>query len=223
MNEFTQRQLGISGEKIVTWPLFAADPDAPQATRWQPGQLVRIGSLGRLHPVKGYDVLIRALAKVRQMAPSGAPFEVAIGGEGNERSRLTDLARREGATNISFSGFCAEPRQFLASLHLYVQPSKSEGFCVAAHEAMQAGVPVIASNVGELAHSVVSGETGLLVPPGDPSALAAAIRSCVGEPKKLKMMGEAARERLLSRFSEAEFRRGAVEIVERLERLSRAS
>jgi glycosyltransferase involved in cell wall biosynthesis len=111
----------------------------------------------------------------------------------------------------------------LASLHLYVQPSKSEGFCVAAHEAMQAGLPVIASDVGELSQSVITGETGVLVPPGNPDALAEAIKSCISTPERLKKMGEAGRARLLSRFSESEFRRGAKEIVGRLEQLCRAS
>jgi glycosyltransferase involved in cell wall biosynthesis len=224
VNEFTQRQLGVSADKVVTWPLFAADPDAPQAPAWRPGQKVRVGSLGRLHPVKGYDVLIRALAKLSVSAPDDSPeIEVVICGEGGDRSRLTDLARETGVSILSLSGFCAEPRQFLAGLHLYVQPSKSEGFCVAAHEAMQAGVPVIASTVGELARSVKSGQTGLLVPPGDPAALADAIQSCVSRPETLKTMGDAGRARLLSCFSDTEFRRGAGEIVGRLEQLSRAS
>lgn len=222
VNAFTQSQLGISADKVVTWPLFAADPGAPQAPTWRPGQKMRVGSLGRLHPVKGYDVLIRALAKLSVAAPDHSPeIEVVICGEGGDRSRLTELAREMGVSSLSLSGYCADPRQFLAGLHLYVQPSKSEGFCVAAHEAMQAGVPVIASTVGELARSVESGETGLLVPPGDPAALADAIQLCVSKPERLKTMGEAGRARLLSRFSEKEFLRGAGEIVGRLEKLSR--
>lgn len=223
VDAFTRSQLGVSRDKVVTWSLFAADPSAPQRSPWQPGQKVRLGSLGRLHPVKGYDVLIRALARIRnRVQPELPQIEAIVAGDGSDRTRLVELAKSMRVTNISFTGFCAEPRQFLANLHLYVQPSKSEGFCVAAHEAMQAGLPVIASNVGELAHSVVVNETGVLVPPEDPDALAAAIESCISTPGKMKRMGDASRARVSTRFSQAEFCRKASEIVERLEQLSRA-
>lgn len=223
VNAFTRSQLRVSRHKVVTWPLFAADAGAPQGKPWRPGEKLRLGSLGRLHPVKGYDVLIKSLAQIRDIGLDGLPIEVVVAGEGSDRERLVELAQSFGLSNISFSGFCAEPRQLLASLHLYVQPSKSEGFCVAAHEAMQAGLPVIASDVGELSQSVITGETGVLVPPGNPDALAEAIKSCISTPERLKKMGEAGRARLLSHFSESEFRRGAKEIVGRLEQLCRAS
>jgi len=224
VNEFTRNELSVREENVTTWPLFAADPDAKQALPWRSGQEVHLGSLGRLHPVKGYDTLIEALALARELDPAVfRSTKVSIAGEGDDRGRLVDLAERSGLENLAFKGFCAEPREFLASLHLYVQPSRSEGFCVAAHEAMQAGLPVVASAVGEIANSLVSGETGIAVPPGNSRALALAILRCASAPENLKRMGEAGRNRLLTRFSEAEFRRGAKEIVERLERLSLAA
>jgi glycosyltransferase involved in cell wall biosynthesis len=224
VNAFAQSELRVSELNLMTWPLFAADPDAIQAPPWQPGQLIRIGSLGRLHPVKGYDILIEALALVRELNPDAFhSIHVSIAGEGGDRRRLVALARQAEVENLTFMGFCAEPSHFLAGLDLYVQPSRSEGFCVAAHEAMQAGIPVIASAVGEIANSLVSGETGISVPPGDSRALALAILRCVSAPEDLKAMGEAGRRRLLSRFNEAEFRAGAERIVRRLERLSLAT
>ncbi|HET6941952.1 MAG TPA: glycosyltransferase family 4 protein [Sphingomicrobium sp.] len=221
---FTVRELGVSCGDIITWPLFAADPGAPQGRPWMPGERIRIGSLGRLHPVKGYDVLIEALALIQSESPQTVPdITVTIAGEGQDRSRLTDLLAQTGLENVAFSGFCAQPRDFLSGLHLYLQPSRSEGFCVAAHEAMQAGLPVIGSTVGEIANSIVGGVTGELVPPGDARALASAILKSVSSPARLKGMGDAGRCRLLSIFSDEEFRRGARRIVERLEQLCRES
>ena len=207
----TMERLGVEPERLLVWPLFAADPAAPRAVPWRPGEAIRIGSLGRLHPVKGYDVLITALAKLRGTLPV---MTVTVAGEGTERAALVAQARAMGVT-INFSGFASDPRAFLAGLHLYLQPSRSEGLCVAAHEAMAAGLPVIASAVGELPSSIVPG-TGDTVPPGDPAALADAIRAMLAEPEKLATMGEAARHRVMDRFGPDRFAAFAQAVAERL-------
>ena len=218
---FTAAQLGVPEEKLSTWPLFFADPVVPQAAAWQPGQMVRIASMGRLHRVKGYDVLIAALARRHNQGVNNPPFEVAIAGEGAERERLQASIDQAQLTNVRLAGFVGDPRQFLAAQHLYVQPSRSEGFCIAAHEAMQAGLPVIASSVGEMANSILPGVTGALVPPGDPDALAAALARCLAKPAELHAMGAAARERLLTRFSRDRLQETACAIYRRVGELSR--
>lgn len=213
----TAERLGVEPDRLVLWPLFAADPDAPTARPWRPGEPVRLGSLGRLHPVKGYDVLIAALARLRTggLGPM-APFEVAIAGEGEERQRLQALIDAASLTTVSLVGFRERPRDFLAGLHLYLQPSRSEGLCVAAHEAMQAGLPTLVSAVGELPHSVVDGETGLVTPPDDPQALALALATLLAQPGRLEAMGNAARRRVLDRFSAGAFESAGAGILERL-------
>lgn len=211
--ELTHVRLGVPYERLVCWPIFAADPDAPRAAPWRPGEVVRVGSLGRLHPVKGYDLLIEALAR---LADGATPFEVVIGGDGEQRAALQSLATVRGVRNLRFAGFVEDTRGFLAGLHLYVQPSRSEGFCVGAHEAMAAGVPVLASSVGELPHSIIPGATGALVPPGDPVALAAALAGLLGRPEHLAAMGEAGRARVLERASAAAFADTGAAIVARL-------
>ena len=208
---FTIEQLGVTEQRLMRWPIFRADPDAPQARPWQPGQPLRIGSLGRLHRVKGYDVLADALAL---LAARGIDARVTIGGEGSERAALT----RPG---LDLAGYVERPRDFLAGLHLYLQPSRSEGLCVAAHEAMQAGLPVIASAVGELAYSIVPGESGWLVPPGEAAALATALEQAIGAPDRLAAMGVAGRTRLFDRFGPARFEQAGRAIVERMRTLSR--
>jgi len=213
----TAQRLGVEPGRLVCWPIFAADPAMPQACARQPGGPVRIGSLGRLHPVKGYDVLIRGLAKLKASGyEPPVPAEVVIAGDGAERERLKALARSTGVTNLHFQGYTESPRDFLSTLHLYVQPSRSEGFCIAAHEAMTAGLPVIASAVGELPYSIRQGVTGLTVPPGDADALAEALKALLDDPARLGGMGQAARADMLSRFSWDHFEATGRSIVERI-------
>jgi glycosyltransferase involved in cell wall biosynthesis len=218
---FTTKELHVPPAKLVTWPIFAGDPSAPRAKPWQPGEVLRIASLGRLHEHKGYDVLIAALAGLRSDGASRPPFAITIAGSGSDREQLLAMATAAGLTNLSFVGFVEDTRSFLADQHLYIQPSRSEGFCVAAHEAMQAGLPVLASRVGEMANSILPGVTGVLAPPGDPEALAAALASCLASPADLYAMGVAGRERLFAKFGASHFRETAAEIYDRLHELPR--
>ncbi|HEY3696471.1 glycosyltransferase family 4 protein [Phenylobacterium sp.] len=213
----TAERLGVPAGRLAVWPLFAADAAAPQARPWRAGEPVRIGALGRLHPVKGHDVLIEALARARgqSLYPLG-PFEVRIAGEGRQRAALERAVAAARLDNVRLTGFCDHPRDFLAELHLYVQPSRSEGLCIAAHEAMQAGLPTIVSRAGEMPYSVRDGETGLVIPPGDADALTQALIWLLSHPERLAGMGAAARARVLERFGAAAFERAGAEVVARL-------
>jgi glycosyltransferase involved in cell wall biosynthesis len=219
--DWAGRKLGIAPERMAVWPLFSADESAPQASSWQRGTPLRIGSLGRLHRVKGYDVLIAALA---QLSAGGfsppMPIEIDVAGDGSLRAELVTKAAAAGLHRVHFIGF-TEPRSFLSGLHLYLQPSRSEGLCIAAHEAMQAGLPVLASAVGELPYSILQGQTGRLVPPGEPAALAQALAELLGDPDRLAAMGAAARERVLDRFGAAAFSRAGADVLQRI-RLARS-
>ena len=216
VTELTARRLRIGADRLVTWPIFRADRAAKPAATWSAGEILRIGSLGRLHPVKGYDVLIEALRLLEAEGTNLPPYEVVIAGDGVERDALGRQAVAAGLKTVTFAGYVADPASFLATLHLYVQPSRSEGFCVAAHEAMAAGLPVIASAVGELGNSIVPGQTGALVPPDDPRALADALASLLSRPEKLAGMGRRARQRVASEFSAERFDAAGKAIYERL-------
>jgi glycosyltransferase involved in cell wall biosynthesis len=215
VTRLTAERLKVPSERLVQWPIFRADPDAPQAIPWRPGDVLRIGTLGRLHPVKGYDVLIDALARLPTL---DVPIEVSIAGDGAEREALAGRAQALGVTSIRLAGYTQDPRAYLAGLHLYLQPSRSEGLCVAVHEAMQAGLPVIASAVGQLPYSITQGETGALVPPGDPEALAGAMAKMLSQPSRLETMGALARAHVLDRFSAERFEAAGLAILERMRR-----
>src|SRR3546814_17803750 len=104
------------------WPLFIADPGAPQAPAWQPGQILRLGSLGRLNEAKGYDVLMAALASLRDRGfKAPVPFEIAIAGDGGQGEAIAEAARHAGFEGCNLIGFVATPRAFLATLHLFSQ------------------------------------------------------------------------------------------------------
>lgn len=213
----TAQRLGVPPARLAVWPLFAADAQAPQAPAWRPGETLRLGTLGRLHPVKGHDVLVAALARMNEQGFRPlTPFEVVIAGEGGQRAALEAAIAAGGLSNVRLAGFTERPQEFLADLHLYLQPSRSEGLCIAVHEAMQAGLPTLVSAVGELPHSVQDGETGLVVPPDDPERLAQALVWLLSHPERLAAMGAAARARVLDRFGAEAFARAGAEIVTRL-------
>lgn len=215
--ELTATRLAVPPARLATWPLFAAAARAPRATPWLPGLTLRVGTLGRLHPVKGHAVLIAALARLRAdgFVPP-VPFTLDIAGDGAERTRTAASIAAAGLDNVHLTGFTARPQDFLAGLHLYVQPSRSEGLCIAAHEAMQAGLPVIGSKTGEMPHSIVHGETGLIVPPRDVAALADALGAMLSRPDRLEAMGRASRLRVLDRFGPAAFAAAGAGVVSRL-------
>lgn len=212
--EHTHADLGVPRGSIRVWPLFRADASIPAAKGSGGAGRFRFGSLGRLHPNKGYDFLVEALAKVNASRPElAARIEVAIAGEGAQRDELVELARARGVTNLILRGFESDPRAFLDGLDAYLQPSRAEGLCIAAHEALQAGLPAIVSAVGEMQHTVRAGDAGEVVPVGDVDALAAAIVRLAEDPAAARRKGEAARAHVLDAYGSARFQQAGREIV----------
>lgn len=217
VTDLTARRLKVPPARLATWPLFSASPSVPLAKPWEPGRALRVGSLGRLHPVKGYDCLISALTimKANGFIPP-VPVEVEIGGSGASRAALFDQISAAALARVRLVGFVAQPRQFLASLHLYVQPSRSEGLCIAAHEAMESRLPAMVSAVGEMPHTVVDCVTGWVVPPADPIFLAATLHRALSHPDKLAPMGQEARTRILELFGPDAFAAAGKSVLQRL-------
>lgn len=155
--------------------------------------------LAALVPRKGGDVLIRALAGV---AAGGRRPVLWIAGAGAERARLEDLAREQGvAAQVRFLGQRTDAADLLAACDVLVLPSRREGLGVAALEAMAAGRPVVASAVGGLAEAVVDEQTGLLVPPDDVDALAAALLRLLRDPALRQTLGARGPAHVRAHFS----------------------
>jgi glycosyltransferase involved in cell wall biosynthesis len=151
-----------------------------------------VGNVARLAPQKDHATLIEAARLVPE-----AEFVVAGDGELRE-----ELERRAEGSSVRFIGARADVPDLLASFDVFAFPSLYEGLCVAVIEAQAAGVPVVATPVGGIRETVVDGETGLLVPPRDPQAVAAAIRRLLDDRELARRLADEARRRVGERFSE---------------------
>jgi glycosyltransferase involved in cell wall biosynthesis len=160
---------------------------------------ILVGAAGNLRPVKGYDVLLEAASLALRRVPQ---LRFAIWGEGPARPALEAAVSRLGlAGRLVFPGRIPDPAASLAACDLFVQPSRSESFGLAAAEAMACGVPVIASAVGGLTDLIEDGITGLLTAPDSPAGLATSIAYLADDPGLRNRMGAAARERIVNRFT----------------------
>jgi glycosyltransferase involved in cell wall biosynthesis len=162
-----------------------------------PGELL-IVSVGSLYPVKGHAVLIDALAKLRDRRG----WSLAIAGRGEEEPRLRAQAAAAGiGDRVHFLGFRDDIADILAAGDLFTMPSLSEGLPLALVEAMSFGLPVVVTRVGGVPEVVTDGVEGLLVPPSDPGALAAALGALLDDASRRRQMGDAARTRALRDYA----------------------
>jgi glycosyltransferase involved in cell wall biosynthesis len=213
----TRTRLANAADDVMVWPLFSATAGRAIANAWQPGDVFHFGSLGRLHAHKGYRHLLEAIALVEQERSADMPnFSVSIGGEGEEQAALHALSKTLSTQHLVLSGFQSDPAAFLNILHCYVQPSLVEGFCIAMHEAMEAGLPIIATPVGEMATSLIPGETGYHVDVGNPRQLAEAMLNMLADPKSAAEMGRAGRASVLTRYGADAFAENGAAVVARL-------
>jgi glycosyltransferase involved in cell wall biosynthesis len=163
------------------------------------GSEPRLVCIGRLIPIKGHLVLLRAFARTRARVP-GITLDVA--GRGPLTPALRSYARElglEGATR--FLGFVSPVQAAIEDAAIVVVPSLGEGFGMVALEAMERARPVIASAVGGLPEIVADGETGLIVPAADVEALADAIVALAADLPRASEMGRAGRARALEQFT----------------------
>jgi len=156
-----------------------------------------LGTVGRLVPIKDHPTLIHALA----LLPGGdrAPHLLVVG-DGERREALQGLVQRlDLGSRVHFLGWRNDLEAILPELDVVICCSRNEGTPVALIEAMAAGVPVLSSDVGGVGDLVTHGETGWLVPPSDPAALADGIRTLLADPALAGRLAEAARPIVLER------------------------
>ena len=191
------REERVSAPQIVMIP-NGIDLAAHSCVR-SPGPIRRIVTVANLRREKNHEALIAAAALLASSRPE---LRYRIVGDGPRRAELEALARARGvADRIEFLGHQEDVPSLLAGADLFVLPSRSEAFPNGAIEAMAAGLPVVASDVGGLRDLIDDGRTGLLVPPANPEALAAAIESLVADPARAAALGAAARDEIESRYS----------------------
>lgn len=169
----------------------AMDLEPPPRT----GDQFTIGMLARHDPAKGIDLAIRVLASL------GPGYRLVVVGDGPQRAELETLVAELGLTGqVELRPFSRDARHLYPTFDVYLLSSRLEAFPVTVPEAMHAGVPVVATEVGSIREAVDHGETGLVVPVGDLDALADAIRELHDDPAQRLAMGERARAVAAHRF-----------------------
>ncbi len=149
-------------------------------------------AVGNLYPVKGHDVLVNALAQVAKTIPG---VHVAIAGRGEMREPLQRQAEELGvAPRLHLLGYRADIANILASGDVFALPSRSEGLPLAVLEAMFTGLPIVATDVGDVA-SVLAEGAGLVVPPEDATSLAGALGVVLTDRTAAERLGAAALRR----------------------------
>jgi glycosyltransferase involved in cell wall biosynthesis len=157
-----------------------------------------VGAIGALRAQKAYGTLIRAAARLREHHPN---LHVLIAGEGPEKARLEKLIDELGLRDcVILLGRRLDVPDILAELDLAVCASDYEGSPLAVMEYMAAGLPIVATRVGGVPDLIDDGAHGLLVEPGDPLALAAAVESLLNDRARAAELGAHARERRRREF-----------------------
>ncbi len=173
------------------------------------GNALVAGAATNLEYWKGIDVLLAAARLVR------APLRLEIYGTGSLREELERQAR-ESDVDATFHGFVPNLRERLAGLDVLVQPSRADNLPLSVLEAMAAGLPVVGTRVGGIPELVVDGETGILVDPERPVALAEALDALASSPERRRALGEKGRKRAIEQFSPEATARRTVALYEEL-------
>lgn len=178
---FQVERVGLPLEKVEV--IHYGLDDLPEPWGANPTDSVPDGAqvllaISRLEAQKGVDVAVRALPSIRARHPNAA---LVVLGEGPQRAELSALAR-ELEVPVHLLGRVPDVTAWLRRADVLVHPARWEGFGLALLEAMLAAKPVVATNVSSIPEIVTAGETGLLVAPDDPAALAAAVNRVLGDP-----------------------------------------
>lgn len=171
-----------------------------------------LGNIAALAPEKGHALLLEAFALLRAQFPQ---CTLLIAGQGPERARLDELARRlRVADAVQFLGELPDITELLRKIDVFVFPSHAEPLGSALLAAMARGVPVVAIAAGGVPEVIDDGRNGLLTRELSPPALAQAISTLLSDRVQAKLLGRAARERIATHFSADRMVDGTVQLYE---------
>lgn len=176
-------------------------------------QLV-IMTAGRLVKMKGQRYLIEALPQLLKRFPN---LTVVVLGRGGLHDQLAKLAAERGVADaVHLAGHRSDARLLLDAADVFALPSRSEGMPLAAIEAMDAGLPVVATRVVGSDEVVLDGTTGILVPTENPAALAAALADLLADPAKRAAYGAAGRRSYLDQFTVERMAERTADVYQRI-------
>jgi glycosyltransferase involved in cell wall biosynthesis len=196
---------------------FTRDRDAGLRFRdaWRiPADARVCGIVAALRPEKNHELFLAAAESVASRRPD-AYFLVV--GDGPRRALLESIACELAcADRIRFTGNCEEIPAALSAMDLFSLTSHNEASPVSILEAMSCELPVVAPSVGSIDQAVIEGSTGLLVPPGDVQAVAAAWLQLLEDPVRMRSMGEAGRRHVIDYGSLKRMTRGYMDLIEEI-------
>jgi glycosyltransferase involved in cell wall biosynthesis len=194
------RELHIPPERLTTIVNGVDLVHFKPVGRVQGTRALVIGSTARLHAEHDHATLVQAFARLAVRWPDA---RLLLVGRGREEARLRTLGEALGiVSSIRFVGEQADIAPWLAQMDLYAHASLTAGISNSILEAMATGLPVVATAVGGTPEVVADGETGLLVPPGDPVGLAEALETLLANPTMAQTFGQAGRARIEAHFGE---------------------
>ncbi len=170
----------------------------------------KVVSVGRLTDQKDPVTLLRAWERIQR------PHRLVLVGDGPLRPRLEAIVRDGVAGRVTILGARDDVPALLRTADVFVLASRWEGLPLAVIEAMMSGLPVVATAVGGVAEEVVDGETGLLVPPENPEALASALARLLDDPALRRRMGAAGQARAREHFTEERMLKETLEVYGRV-------
>jgi glycosyltransferase involved in cell wall biosynthesis len=198
------RAAGTAGPATAAAALTAPVRRATAAERRADAHVPLIVAVSRHEPRKGGDVLLAALAALRQ---AGVPYRASLVGGGRQLAEERAMVRKLGlGSQVELPGEVPDPFPYLERADVFVLPSRSEqSGSLALLEALQAGCAVVASRVDGIPEDVADGGSALLVEPGDAGALAGTLARLLGDPDLRRRLGAGARRRFEERFSASAF------------------
>ena len=213
LRTWLERELAVPAARItqiyngVDTTVFRPPNGAREALPAPPGfagsDTVVLGSVGRVTGIKDPLGFARAFVELLASEPEArARLRLVLVGDGPELAGVQSLLAQAGAADLAWlPGARADVAALMRAMDVFVLSSLNEGISNTILEAMASGLPVVATQVGGNAELVREGETGVLVPPGDPAALAAALRRYLRDPDLRRAHARAARERAVASFS----------------------
>lgn len=196
----TQAYNGVDTER------FQPAPNGPQPIAgcpFDPAHHWLVGTVGRMQTVKDQVMLAQAFVQALALAPElKARMRLVMVGEGPLRAQAQAVLNEAGVAHLAWlPGERSDVADIMRGLHAFALPSLGEGISNTILEAMASGLPVIATAVGGNADLVLHGQTGYIVPPADPQAMAHQLVALAANPEQARRMGQTGRQRVLNSFS----------------------
>ena len=192
-------------------PLFVAESSAPFKTDYASSDRVRLAAAGRLVPRKNVPVIVAAVDALRR---EGVDVTLAVYGDGPQKLAIEALLVQSGLQDhVTLHGYRADWAKQATSADVFLNLSEAEGFCIVVAEAMLAGLPVVAVDVGGIRDYGVDGENMLKLPAATPEAALAAIRRLMADQSLRERLGRRARADMLQGYDAVACRQQVAEAL----------